>query len=278
MDYICAKLNPKSRNDYRKILSSDKLVFPQFDLTSISVSPYQPGTVLEEDALFSISNAKSQAFAVDMMQESYKSQDFDVIKRSELSRMDYLFVLRENSSFIFFQNIPRTKLVAKKRIYLMGESFVYRDDWEEITIRDTPDAVYDSATDTLYFQKLESVTGIFAGIDQLYKEATQEETEAFLGEDFISLKDGFSAEKVKTANRKRIALAAETLKKLNLDQRKRMADYIGEYCPDLKTEDSKFEIGSEQNLKMLLYGIEQRFYTTLIGDEKRLANSVISLP
>ena len=41
--------------------------------------------------------------------------------------------------------------------------------------------------------------------------------------------------------------------------------------------DFKFEISSEQNLKMLLYGIEQRFYTTLIGDEKRLANSVISL-
>lgn len=277
MDYICTKLTPKGRNDYRKILSSDKLVFPQFDLTSISVTPYQPGTVLEEDALFSVANAKSQAFAVDLMQKAYKTQDFDAIKRPELHQIDYLFVLRENSPFIFFQNNSRTKLVAKKRIYFMGESFVYRDDWEEITIRDTPDAVYDRTTDTLYFQKLESVTGIFAGIDQLYKEATQEETEAFLSEDFISLKDGFSAEKVKTANRKRIALATETLKKLNQDQRKQMSDYIGEYCPDLKTADSKFEIGSEQNLKMLLYGIEQRFYTTLIGDEKRLANSVISL-
>ncbi len=159
----------------------------------------------------------------------------------------------------------------------MGESFVYRDDWEEITIRDTPDAIYDKSTDRLYFHKLESITGIFTGVDQLYKEATQEETEAFLHEDFISLKDSFAADKVKTANRKRIALAAETLKKLNPDQRKKMAKYIGEYCPDLKTADSKFEISSEQNLKMLLYGIEQRFYTTLIGDEKRLANSVISL-
>ena len=30
-------------------------------------------------------------------------------------------------------------------------------------------------------------------------------------------------------------------------------------------------------LKMLLYGIEQRFYTTPVGGEKRLANSVITL-
>ena len=277
MDYICTKLKPKSRNDYRKILSSGKLVFPEFDLSAISVTPYQPGTVLEEDALFSVANAKSQAFAVDLMNKTYKTQDFDAIKRPEVHQIDYLFVLRENSPFVFFQNFPRTKLVAKKRIYLMGESFVYRDDWEEITIRDVPDAVYDKTTDTLYFHKLESVTGIFAGIDQLYREATQEETEAFLDEDFISLKDGFSAAKVKTANRKRIALAAETLKKLNPDQRKQMSDYIGEYCPNLKTADSTFEIASEQNLKMLLYGIEQRFYTTLIGDEKRLANSIVSL-
>ena len=34
---------------------------------------------------------------------------------------------------------------------------------------------------------------------------------------------------------------------------------------------------SEKELKELIYGIEQRYYTTEIGNEKRLANSVIKL-
>ena len=36
-----------------------------------------------------------------------------------------------------------------------------------------------------------------------------------------------------------------------------------------------FAVNSEDELKLLLYGIEQRFYTTLVGGERRIANSVI---
>lgn len=281
MDFICAKLYAKlySKNkiEYRKLLSSDKLVYPDFDLQSISVIPYQCGTILDEEELFYVSNAKEQDFSIDLMKKSYKTQDFEAIVRPEFLQIDFLFVLRQECRFIFFQNVSRTRHITKKRLFRIGENFTFQDDCDEIIIRDTPDAVYDQESDTLYFHKLESVTGLFKGIDQLYREATQEDTEAFLREDFIVLKDDYSAEKVKTANRKRIALASETLKKLSTDQRKQMAGYIGDYCPGLMTENSQFEIRSEQDLKMLLYGIEQRFYTTPIGDEKRLANSVISL-
>lgn len=34
---------------------------------------------------------------------------------------------------------------------------------------------------------------------------------------------------------------------------------------------------NDEELKFLLYGIEQRFYTTILGDEKRLANSIQTL-
>ena len=114
----------------------------------------------------------------------------------------------------------------------------------------------------------------------LYREATKEETESFLANDFISLKDGYSSNKVKTANRKRIALAVKTLSELDEPDRKNIFKYIGDYCPELKVsenDENAFEIGSENELKMLLYGIEQRFYTTPVGGEKRLANSVITL-
>lgn len=97
----------------------------------------------------------------------------------------------------------------------------------------------------------------------------------FLANDFIRLRDGYSSSKVKTANRKRIALAQKTLSALNNDDKRNIFNYIGEYCPNLQASDSSFEVGSEDELKMLLYGIEQRFYTTIVGGEKRIANSVV---
>lgn len=96
-------------------------------------------------------------------------------------------------------------------------------------------------------------------------------------EDFISLKDNYDANKVSKPNRKRIALAMDSLKKLSGQERVDILSYIGDYCNQkIKFDQAtkKFEISTDDELKLLLYGIEQRFYTTLFGQEKRLANSV----
>ena len=47
-------------------------------------------------------------------------------------------------------------------------------------------------------------------------EAIYEETGSFLSNYFITLSNGFSLSNVKTANRKRITLAVDTLNKFNL--------------------------------------------------------------
>src|SRR5690606_21072678 len=113
----------------------------------------------------------------------------------------------------------------------------------------------------------------------LYKEATDEETENFLDNEFIRLSNGYSKDNVKSANRKRIAMAMETLSNLQQEEREQIHTYIRDYCPDLNFSDAEntFEVGSEDNLKNLIFGIEQRFYTTLVGGEKRVANSISKL-
>ncbi len=82
---------------------------------------------------------------------------------------------------------------------------------------------------------------------------------------------------MKTTNRKKIALVKDTFLSLPKIEREQVFSYIREYCPNLKSTDDSFEVGNEEDLKMLLLGIEQRFYTTPIGKEKRIANSVIVL-
>lgn len=275
MKNICVKLSQRENKKYRKMLSSEEMIFPEFDPESASTSPYTPGATLQDDDWFCITNAKEQEYSIDLLSEAVSTADLDSLTRAEFNKIDYLFVIDDR--FIFFQNVSKSKLVSQKRIVHFGEGFTYKTDCAEIVIRDLPDAIYDKNTDNIYFRRLESITSIFRGIDMLYREATQEETDSFLANDFISLKDDYSGNKVKTANRKRIALAAKTLSELDEPDRKNIFKYIGDYCPDLKVSENSFEVGSENELKMLLYGIEQRFYTTPVGGEKRLANSVITL-
>lgn len=113
-------------------------------------------------------------------------------------------------------------------------------------------------------------------MDQLYREATEDETDKFLHNSFIALKHDFSLRQVKTANRKRIALASDTLSRLQEPEREQIFSYTKEYCPQLKYTDDAFEIKDEEDLKMLLYGIEQRFYKADKGEENAAASDDIN--
>ena len=66
----------------------------------------------------------------------------------------------------------------------------------------------------------------------------------------------------------------DTLNKLDEQQKKEIFSYTDKYYPDLKYDGKAFEIKNEEDMKNLLYGIEQRFYTTPVTNEKRVANSV----
>ena len=272
---LCAKLKQRESNKYRKIMTTNSVIYSDEGIRIASSTPYVPGAALEDGEWFSIQNASEQEYKIDLMKSLYTTVDFRALTRSDLDKVDYIFV--EIDSLICFQNVSKSKLISKKCIVFLGENFTYQDDRKEIVINDVPDAIYDKNADVLYFRRLESITGIFKGIDLLYKEATDQETTQFLSSTFIHLKDEYNTSKVKTANRKRIALAQKTLSDLDADSKNNIFAYIGEYCPDLKVSDTSFEVGSEDDLKMLLYGIEQRFYTTVVGKEKRIANSVVPL-
>lgn len=275
MDNICVKLKQREKDKYRKLLSINGSLYAPFTISADMVSTYTPGALLEDGEWFCIHEMSQKEFCIDILKADYSSVDFRTLDRDDFTKIDFLFIVTENH--IVFQNISKAKLLSKRCIFALGEGYQYQDDCSEIVINDIPDAIYDKANDALYFRRLESITSIFRGIDQLYREATDEETTQFLNNEFINLKDGYSTASVKTANRKRIALAMKTLNALNDNDRKNIFAYIGDYCPELQVSEDSFEVGTEEDMKKLLFGIEQRFYTTPVGGEKRIANSVIPL-
>lgn len=276
MSVIYVKLKQRtSNNKYRKVLSTDEVIYRRMSLLINSCVPYAPSATLEEGEWFYVSEARSQGYTNELLNRQFESVDFDSLGMQDFGAIDFLFVYEHEG--LYFQKVSKAKLIARKSVLCIGEGFQYKQDRKELVINDCPDAIYSRSEDRLYFRKLESITSIFKGIDQLFREATDEEVFDFLRNDFISLRADYDVSNVKTPNRKRIALAKNTLERLTEVDRGRIFSYIGEYCPDLSQDNGTFEIGTEDELKMLLYGIEQRFYTTLVGGEKRLANSVIPL-
>lgn len=274
MNHLISKIKNRGNNSkYRKILSNKSLYNLPEDLQPHI--PYSPSHNLDEDAWFGIDNFSEKTFCLDILKEEFVSTAYDLLKSDEISKLDFLFSFQDGN-YYYFQKISKTQLLSRKKIHL-GEQFNYLEDCKDIVINDVADAIYIKNNDTLYFKKLSSITGIFRGIDDLYREATEEETSTFLENEFIQLSENFSATQVKQANRKRIAMAMDILNNFEENQKEIVFDTIKDYCPDLVSENGAFKITNENDLKLLLYGIDQRFYTTPDGKEKRIANSVIKL-
>ncbi|WP_405081687.1 ATP F0F1 synthase synthase [Paenibacillus chitinolyticus] len=274
MNYLIAKIKG-ARGQYFKVLSDADDVYSLPENLENRVA-YDPAYKLEEDEWFIIDNFSDTEFFIEFLRNRFHSTDYSQIPTSDYSKIEYLCAYQDNQ--YFFQKISDSLLIQKKYVSF-SQTPVFVQNEPIIIVNKVPDAIYDKNSDILFFRKLSTISSIFRGIASLYKEATQSETEQFLQNNFIQLEDGYEANKVKTANRKRIALAMDTLSTYSDEDRQSIFSYIKGYCEDLQYDESNshFKLKSEDDLKKLLYGIEQRYYTTVLGGEKRLANSVLVL-
>lgn len=273
MDHVLAKLKRLTKKPFFKLISDHTLYNYTIDNTTTLVK-YSPDHNLDEDSWFKVEKFSAQPFCIGILHNEFDSKDYDDLKKEQFPDISYIFSV-QNEDF-YFQKVTASLFLKKKTIGF-GEAAIIEENSNRLLINEKPDAIYLKQQDTLAFRNLATISGIFKGIDELYREATQQETEFFLQEDFILLNNGYNVQKVSKPNRKRIALAMDSLGIMTKQDRKEILSYISDYCKnnlifDLKT--GKFSISNDNELKLLLYGVEQRFYTTLVGKERRLANSV----
>lgn len=253
-------------------LISDHTTF-DFDVNDYTLVEYSPDHNLDEDSLFKVLEFTEKNFSLGFLSGEILSTGFDQIPSAKYQKIAYLCAVQDDA--VCFQKVTPTTYLNRS-ILKLGENVTVEDSANRIFINPFPDAVYIPSQNILVFRNIGTISSIFKGIDILYKEATQEEVENFLSEDFISLNGSYDATRVSKPNRKRIALAMDSLNSLEDGQRGQILDYIHDYCEGINYDQNtkQFTISSDDELKLLLYGVEQRFYTTLLGDEKRLANSI----
>lgn len=272
MNHLLAKTKG-NKKDFFKIISNEEI----FELPDDLDNPikYKTNYKLEDDEWFAIENFSEEEYCIAFLHKKFVSTDYDQIAKNDYGNINYLCAYQ--SGIYYFQKVGSRQFIRKKLLSLNSLSITENE--PIIVINDKADAIYKKDKNTLYFKKLMSISSIFKGIDTLYREATQKDTENFLQNKFIKLGSDYDAAKVKKSNRKRIAMAMDTISHFNRQEKSKIFTYIREYCKDLEFDenDSKFTIETEEHLKKLLYGIEQRYYTTLLGNEKRLANSITTI-
>lgn len=273
MDHVLAKVKRLTKKPFFKLVS-DHTLYENINVNLAACVPYSPDHNLDEDSWFKIEQFGQQPFCIDLLQSDFDSKDYDDLKKEQFLNIAYIFAVQGDD--FYFQRIT-SSLFIRKKIIGFGEAAEIEESSNRLVINDQPDAIYFKQSDTLVFRNLAAISRIFKDIDSLYREATQQETETFLQTEFIDLKNDYNASKVSKSNRKRIALAMDSLAKMSAQDKLDILAYIGDYCDQkLKFDQAtqKFQISTDDELKLLLYGVEQRFYTTLFGQERRLANSV----
>lgn len=227
---------------------------------------------LDENEWFYISEFRSKEFTNDFIERDYSNGEVIQLNATHFSKGKYLCVNENNMKF--FQKLTPSNFIRKKMFNINEGSFI--ESGNILTINNVPDAVYDIELDKLYFKDLSKISSLFNNIDSLYREATNDEVNSFLSHELITL--GVDTFNVGIPNRKKIAKALDKLNLFSNDDKKYISDYIKDYYPALKIENNKFSITSDVELKHFIYGVEQRFYTTRIGSEKRIASAVLNLP
>lgn len=278
MDCVISRTKDGS---YYKILSDTTLFdnIEEFD----NARSYDDEYKLQENEWFVVDDFSTKEYCIQLLQEDFIPTSYSYMRKEDYKKIDFVVSIQDDNYFLF-QKITPSYLYSKKSMISWGnlmspsdQARLIKED-DILVIKDKPDCVFVRDTDKLYFKNLNTITSIFNGINELYKEATDREVETFLSIDIINLESDFSKDHVKTPNRRRIKEATERYNNFSAEQKGKIPDYISQYCPTLyDATTNKFRISNEKELTELLNTLNQRFYTTEIDSEKRLANSVTKL-
>lgn len=268
MNHILAKLKGKESQLWKIMSQSDEI----FTIPDLSVChEFSPQYKLDEGEWYKLTEFSTKGFNNPLLKAVFNSTEYNQLIPESYNKIVYL-CCKQNENLLF-QKVSKSQVLRKK--WFQINSAPKLENSPIIILNNYLDAIYNTTSDTLYFRDFSKLGIMFNGIEALYREATQKEVQDFLSNDFIAPSNRYSADSVKTANRKRIAIVIDKLQQYSEDNKKEIFKYISEYCKNITvTSDGKFQISSEEDLKLLIFGIEERYYTTKIGNEKRLANSI----
>lgn len=261
-----------------KVLTSTEEIYSSQLLSFEHNCPFTEGTELDDDEWFKIELFNKKDYCLPILLEDIASTQYNQLQESKYSDLDYLVAVQDSGNTFCFQRITSQSILKRKVLSLSQAPAIHKME-KTILLEDIPHAIYKKDENCLYFKRLSTLTPIFKGIDSLYREATHDEATAFMSSSFMDTAGQIDIGKISSANLKRIHAASEKLSSLTDKQREKILNYIHKYKSDIPYDatTNKYTITSNTELQFLLWGIEERYFSTITKKERRVARSVMRL-
>ena len=261
----------KVKSGFRSILSQENKILDQLNTDNIDTVEFDPSYKLEDDEWFCIAGFSKREFFIDPCKEGFSTASLGQIANNEYGEIQCIVIFQDEQKH--FQRITPSRFVNRKTILdYSGEPKIV-EHRKQLEVKLESDAIFITAEDTLYFRQTAKIKTIFPGIEELDREATQPEVDKFLNHGTIELQERYDAHFVGSHNRKRIADIGNKYLSLSPEKQQELVDYAKDKT-GINFENGTFKIGSETDLKNLLYAMDQRYYRAEIYEENRVANSV----
>jgi len=260
----------KVKSEYKNVLNQQANILETFDVAAIEAIDFTPSHKLDENEWFKIANFSEKDYFIDQCKPDFSTASLNQIGNNDYTDISAIAVFQNGQKQ--FQRITPSLFVNQKTILdYSGEPKIV-EHRKQIEIRKESDAVYLSDSDILYFKTIAKLKVIFPGIEVLHREATQDEVDAFIENDFITL-SAITNTSIGEQNRKRIADIGAKYNGLSQAKKNKLIICAKEKA-GVEIDGDSFVIKSETELKKVLYAMDQRYYYADIYEENRVASSV----
>lgn len=239
---------------------------------------YDPNNT-DRNQWFRVESFDQKEGFLEILDCSFDVADLETLSNEEFNSQSIDFIAYFHNRKYFIQKFTKGNYVKKKGFSWRGEAVEYFEDEGLVLLSPEPNCIYDTQTKNVYFKDITKAYSVFGALKLDYRAATDAETRQMLGFDLIKAID-FSVENVGVSNRKRITSILAKYQNYDRAKKNTLHQYIREKVGnnlEFDENDGKFVIKNDTDLKLLLYGIQQRFYQPPLEEEVQVATSTTGL-
>ena len=261
---------------YYKVLTHPDEIYDSAGLVFDHNCPFTEGADLDDDEWFKLEDFDQKPYFPQILAQNNAAAAFNQLLEQKYNDLGFLMAIQDQGNTYCFQKLT-SQSILKRKLLSISQMPVILQLTKTILLEPIPHAVYKRNENALYFKRLGIITSIFPGIVTLYEEATKEERDAFMSEPFMEATGQIAADKISSANLKRIHSASKKLQSLTPKQKTKILDYIHKYNKSIPYDNArkKFTIAGNKELQFFLWGIEERYFSTITKKEKRVARSIL---
>ncbi len=245
---------------------------------------------LDEAIAYDPNNTDSeQWFYVDAYNEKegflhLLDSDFDVAELESISRGQFEeycmeFIAYYHNHRYYIQKFTKGNYLKRKWFAWNGDAVEYCEQDGLVLVNPMPHCIYDNQEHRMYFKDISKAYSVFNNLKLDYRTATDDETTQMLESDIIQA-IGFDASNVGVSNRKRITSVFAKYNEYPQDKKEILKSYIrGKVGGNLPFDEAtgKFVVNNDTQLRLLLYGIQQRLYQQPLEEETQVATASTGL-